>query len=234
MREVDYAGVQVAVGNGQTVNASVAPYVEAHRRAVLAHPLVRKAGITEVPVVEGTRTFARQLYLFENQNRPGFNPAFPPDRPSDHQWGNAVDWGAMAGYRGSPVQIALGETAADFDAECPYDYELWHYLYHGRTPLPGLPPKREADMTTTVVYAREKAPGTRRGVFGGGFNETFKSKGDADIVVNLLRSMPSIVLEEVNADKAQFDRLNWSTTPDKTDTMIGMLADIMTFMKGIK
>jgi hypothetical protein len=233
MREVDYAGVQVAVGNGQTVNASVAPYVEAHRQAVLRHPLVRAAGITEVPVVEGTRTFARQLYLFVNQDMPGFNPAFSPERPSDHQWGNAVDWGAMAGYRGSPVQIALEETAAEFDAECPYDYELWHYLYHGRTPLPGTPPKKEADMST-VVYAREKAPGTRRGVFGGGFNETFNSKGDADIVVNLLKSVPSITVETVDATEAQFDRLNWSTTPDKTDTMLNMLAEVLKLVKGTK
>lgn len=124
-------GPQRALGSrGQTINAEAWPYFDGLIRAVMA----RCPGVSyDDLVVEATRTKARQAYLYANRNRPGFNPAYPPDSNlAYHVAGDAVDFGARAGTRGSPVQIALHQLGAAFGIFFEVKDELWHGRFDRR------------------------------------------------------------------------------------------------------
>jgi hypothetical protein len=120
-----FAGAQLAIENGQTLNE------EAGRQYVaFVNELDRQVGY-HVSLTEGTRTWERQNYLFVNQSKPGFNPAWSPDRPSVHQLGNAADLGGFVGTRGSKAQVVAHRIAGDYGFWFPLDYELWHAEYRG-------------------------------------------------------------------------------------------------------
>lgn len=134
-------GPQRALGtHGQTINASSWPYFDALIRAVVARTGVNYDAL----VVEGTRTYARQSYLYDGY-RYGridpstgrkFNPAYPPNSPlAYHVAGDAVDFGAGAGTRGTAVQRALHELGPRFGIFFEVSNELWH----GRCDLARVP-----------------------------------------------------------------------------------------------
>lgn len=126
-------GPQRALGSrGQTINASSWPYFDALLRAVSA-----RTGVNyDTLIVEGTRTYERQAFLYANRFKPGFNPAYPPDSPyAYHVAGDAVDFGAGAGTRGTPVQRALHELGPSFGIFFEVSNELWH----GRCDLSRVP-----------------------------------------------------------------------------------------------
>lgn len=138
-------GPQRALGSrGQTINASAWPYFDG---------LIRKVSdVTGVSydqiIVEGTRTYARQKFLYENRNKPGFNPAYPPDSPyAYHVAGDAVDFGAGAGTRGTPVQKALHQYGASFGIFFEVSNELWH----GRCDLSRVPNLDPAGSGATPI-----------------------------------------------------------------------------------
>lgn len=117
-------GPQRALGSrGQTINVSTWPYFDALIRKVSA-----VTGVAyDTLIVEGTRTYERQKFLYENRNKPGFNPAYPPDSPyAYHVAGDAVDFGAGAGTRGTPVQKALHQYGPTFGIFFEVASELWH------------------------------------------------------------------------------------------------------------
>lgn len=115
-----YAGIQADIGDGQTINSEVKPYLEALLDAVAVATNVRPT------ITEGTRTWDRQNYLYVNRFKPGFNSAWPPDRPSVHQLGRALDFGSGAGYAGNPVQVALHTLGPLYGFAFPIKTELWH------------------------------------------------------------------------------------------------------------
>lgn len=125
-------GPQRALGSrGQTINASAWPYFDGLLRAVSARTKVSYDNL----VVEATRTYARQDYLYKGyiQGRidPStgrkFNPAYAPNSPyAYHVAGDAVDFGGGAGTRGTPVQRALHELGPSFGIFFEVSNELWH------------------------------------------------------------------------------------------------------------
>lgn len=129
---VNRPGPQRALGSrGQTINATTWPYFDALIRKVSA---VTGASYDSL-IVEATRTYERQLYLYNGyvQGRidPStgrkFNPAYSPDSPyAYHVAGNAVDFGAGAGTRGTPVQKALHQYGPTFGIFFEVASELWH------------------------------------------------------------------------------------------------------------
>lgn len=124
-----YAGAQLAIENGQTLNA------EAGRQYIaFVNEVDRQVGY-HVPLTEGTRTWERQNYLYVNQHKPGFNPAWPPDRPSVHQLGNAADMGGLVGFRGTKAQVTAHRIGPDYGFTFPIGSELWHAEYHGNAKL---------------------------------------------------------------------------------------------------
>ncbi|GAA0959173.1 M15 family metallopeptidase [Frigoribacterium faeni] len=213
----DYAGPQVSIGNGQTINATVAPYLAALTAAVLADPAVVAAGITTLTYTEGTRTWARQNYLFVNQGKPGFNPAYSPDRPSDHQWGNAIDFGSGAGYAGTPVQLALHRLGPIYGFSFPIKNELWHGVCDPATaqPLPAPTLPEEEDMIDILLL---KAP-QERGIFGSGFNQKFKDTSEMNMTLGVLKRAPTVRITEVTVTALEFARIDWATQPDDLDTI---------------
>lgn len=219
----DFAGPQVAIDSSNTINASVKPYLDALTEAVLADPAVKAAGITELAYTEGTRTWARQNYLFVNKDQPGFNPAYSPDRPSDHQWGNAIDFGSGAGYAGTPVQLALHRLGPRFGWTFPIDYELWHGVCDPATaePLPTDPTTTDtSEEDTTMLDILYLKASKRRGIFGNGFNQVFKDPSEEKLTIAGLthKSLASVVkLHVVEVADDVFDRINWATQPDDVD-----------------
>lgn len=117
-------GPQRALGSrGQTINVSSWPYFDA-----LLKKVSQVTGVSyDTLIVEGTRTRERQAFLYANRNKPGFNPAYPPDSPyAYHVAGDAVDFGAGAGTRGTPVQKALHQYGPSFGIFFEVSNELWH------------------------------------------------------------------------------------------------------------
>lgn len=138
-------GPQRALGSrGQTINASSWPYFDALLRAVSA-----RTGVNyDTLIVEGTRTYERQAFLYANRFKPGFNPAYPPDSPyAYHVAGDAVDFGAGAGTRGTPVQRALHELGPSFGIFFEVSNELWH----GRCDLSRVPNLNPAGSGATPI-----------------------------------------------------------------------------------
>ena len=218
----DYAGPQVAIGNGQTINATVKPYLDALTAAVLADPAVIAAGLTSLVYTEGTRTWARQNYLFVNQDRPGFNAAYSPDRPSDHQWGNAIDFGSGAGYAGTPVQLALHRLGPRYGFSFPISNELWHGVCDPATaqPLPSQTPLKEDEHMSSILYL--KVPSGERGIVGDGYQQAFKDESERELTLAPLyraAKLGAVKITELTVSLAEFKRLMWATTPDDIDTI---------------
>lgn len=116
------AGLQASIGNGQTMNADAAIYWRLLVAAVAA-----ACGVWVV-ATEGTRTYARQLYLYVNRNRPGFNPAWSPDSPyAYHLSGRAVDVGSGVGYLATLVSIAFYRLAGLYGFRPTVKGEPWHF-----------------------------------------------------------------------------------------------------------
>lgn len=125
-------GPQRALGSrGQTINADAWPYFDA-----LIREVSRRTGASyDDLVVEALRTRARQSYLYDGyrfgridpSTGRKFNPAYPPDSPyAYHVAGDAVDFGAGAGTRGTPVQKALHELGPLYGIFFEVASELWH------------------------------------------------------------------------------------------------------------
>lgn len=115
-------GRQASIGNGQTLNADAAIYWRLLVAAV--------AGLCGVWVVatEGTRTYARQLYLYVNRNRPGFNPAWhPDDSRANHVAGRCVDVGSGVGYVATAVSKAFYRLAGLYGFRATVKGEPWHF-----------------------------------------------------------------------------------------------------------
>lgn len=116
------AGPQASVGNGQTMNADAAKYYNALVREVRA-----ATGVAPV-ATEGTRTYARQKYLYDNRNKPGFNPAWhPDDRRAYHLSGRAVDVGSGVGYVNTAVSKDFYGRAPAFGFRATVQGEPWHF-----------------------------------------------------------------------------------------------------------
>ena len=165
------AGPQRALGTrGQTINADAWPYFDALLRAV-----VKETGANyDDLITEATRIWARQNYLYVNRNKPGFNPAWPPDDArAFHVAGNAVDFGAGAGYRGTPVQRALHRIGPTLGIFFEISNELWHGAFD-KTRAPKTIPTTVAAKTATVITPEEpdmkliQSPNRGIGVVGPG------------------------------------------------------------------
>jgi D-alanyl-D-alanine carboxypeptidase len=116
------AGVQASIGNGQTMNADAAIYWRLLVAAVAA-----ACGVWVV-ATEGTRTYARQKYLYDNRNRPGFNPAWSPDSPyAYHLSGRAVDVGSQVGFILTLVSKAFYARAGAYGFRPTVKGEPWHF-----------------------------------------------------------------------------------------------------------
>jgi hypothetical protein len=164
------AARQAAIDNGQTLNADAAIYWQALRVAVHA--------LTGVWVVatEGTRTYARQLYLWQNRNRPGFNPAWHPDSPyAYHLSGRAVDVGSGVGFILTLVSKAFYSIAGQYGFRATVPGEPWHFEWrlewvaaHIRarvsgastdkpTPIPTESEEDDDNMFHTLIFGKQTA-----------------------------------------------------------------------------
>jgi len=116
------AGPQASIGNGQTLNADAAVYWHLLVAAVYA-----AVGVWVV-ATEGTRTYARQLYLWVNRNKPGFNPAWhPDDSRAYHVAGRCVDVGSGVGYMATIVSRAFYKLAGAYGFRATIAGEPWHF-----------------------------------------------------------------------------------------------------------
>lgn len=116
------AGPQASIGNGQTMNADAAIYWHLLVAAVAA-----ACGVWVV-ATEGTRTWARQLYLWEHRNEPGFNPAWHPDDPrANHVAGRCVDVGSGVGFILTLVSLAFYRLAGSYGFRATVPGEPWHF-----------------------------------------------------------------------------------------------------------
>lgn len=124
------SGPQASIGNGQTMNENAAIYYNA-----LTLNIKREDSIDIVPT-EGTRTYARQKYLYEGylagridpSTGQRFNPAYSPDSPyAYHLSGRAVDVGSSVGYTNTPASKAFYGKAGKFGFRPTVQGEPWHF-----------------------------------------------------------------------------------------------------------
>jgi len=115
-------GPQASIGNGQTLNADAAVYWHLLVAAVAA-----ACGVWVI-ATEGTRTWARQFYLWQNRNSPGFNPAWHPNDPlAFHVAGRCVDVGSGVGYLATLVSRAFYKLAGAYGFRATIAGEPWHF-----------------------------------------------------------------------------------------------------------
>jgi hypothetical protein len=129
------SGPQASIGNGQTLNSDAA----AHYLALVALILL-ETGIAIV-ATEGTRTYARQKYLFDGYRagKPGFNPAWSPDHPQAyHLSGRAVDVGSGVGYLATLASKAFYARAGRFGFRPTVNGEPWHFEFRPEWAEPGI------------------------------------------------------------------------------------------------
>lgn len=159
-------GAQASIGNGQTLNADAAIYWRLLVAAVFA-----ACGVWVI-ATEGTRTYARQMYLWTNRNRPGFNPAWHPDSPyAYHLSGRAVDVGSGVGFLATLVSIAFYRLAGLYGFRATVKGEPWHFEWRlewvsapirimvgtvpastGTKPIPTPDPlKEDEDMQVAII-----------------------------------------------------------------------------------
>jgi hypothetical protein len=159
------AGSQSFIGNGQTLNADAARYWLA-----LVARILRETGIVIV-ATEGTRNYARQMYLWVNRNKPGFNPAWHPDSPyAYHLSGRAVDVGSGVGYLTTRASAAFYRLAGLYGFRPTVQGEPWHFEWRAEwvgisletaaTVATPIPTKSEEDTMNTVAIVSDTAGNT--------------------------------------------------------------------------
>jgi hypothetical protein len=144
------AAAQADIGNGQTLNTDAAIYWRLLVAAVAA-----VCGVSVV-ATEGTRTYARQLYLWQNRNRPGFNPAWHPDDPrANHLAGRCVDVGSGVGYMATAVSRAFYALAALYGFRATVPGEPWHFEWRLEWVSPAIRLLATASTTKTTIPEEE-------------------------------------------------------------------------------
>jgi hypothetical protein len=144
------AAAQADIGNGQTLNADAAVYWRLLVAAVAA-----ACGVWVV-ATEGTRTYARQLYLWVNRNRPGFNPAWHPDDVrANHLSGRAVDVGSGVGYMATAVSRAFYALAGLYGFRAIVPGEPWHFEWRLEWVSPAIRALATRPASTTPIPLTE-------------------------------------------------------------------------------
>jgi len=116
------SGPQASIGNGQTMNVDAAKYYNA-----LIRKIASETGM-QIVATEGTRTRARQMYLWEHRNNPGFNPAWHPDSPyAYHLSGRAVDVGSGVGFSSNPAYGVWRKYCGPYGFRETVKGETWHF-----------------------------------------------------------------------------------------------------------
>lgn len=125
----NFAGAQASVGNNQTMNTRAAQYFNALKARIL-----KESGINIV-ATEGTRTWERQNELYQGylQGKPGYNPAWSPNKPSIHQVGNAVDVGSGVGYVNTDAAKIFRKYARAYGFHETISNEPWHFEFSNPT-----------------------------------------------------------------------------------------------------
>lgn len=119
---VNTSGAQAAIGNKQSLNVDAARYYNA-----LVLNIKRETGI-DIIATEGTRTYARQLELYNLYRAGKGNPAWAPtSRYAYHLSGNAVDVGSGVGYTATAASRAFYARAGRFGFRASVDGEPWHF-----------------------------------------------------------------------------------------------------------
>jgi len=155
-------GTQVAIGNGQTVNADAAP----HFLAARAH-VARETGVV-IAWTQGTRTWDEQFRLWDGYQKKlrgikgyaHFNPAWHPDDPrANHMDGTAVDCGSGVGYLVTLVSQAAHRIFPLYGIEFDVPGEGWHaHFVRGVMPagsdLTPIPDQSQEDDMFTPTDSR--------------------------------------------------------------------------------
>lgn len=118
------AAAQSSIGAGQTMNSDAARYWKA-----LVDDIAQATGIA-ILATEGTRTYARQKYLYDGYRagKPGFNPAWSPDSPyAYHLSGRAVDVGSNVGFTGTRASREFYSRAGRYGFRPTVKGEPWHF-----------------------------------------------------------------------------------------------------------
>jgi hypothetical protein len=196
-------------------------------------------------VNEGNRSRLRQAYLrrkWEAYRAGGPWAALAAAlyfSTHDQSRGNALDFG-VTNADGSNRSLTMSEHAwlvargrdrgivwTGGDPTFMSPSELWHFNgYPERATISPTPVAPEPDPTTSeeddmpilhLSAPLQKNGGTgRRGIFGGGWNETFNSLGDEKLTLDLLKA-GGIPVTRLQVSDPVFDRADRGTTPDDVD-----------------
>lgn len=113
---------QASIGNGQTMNTDAAQYYNA-----LVAKIKAETGIS-ILATEGTRTYARQKYLYDLYLAGKGNPAWSPDSPlAYHLSGRAVDVGSGVGYVNTAAAKAWRARCGAYGFRETVPGEPWHF-----------------------------------------------------------------------------------------------------------
>lgn len=113
---------QASIGNGQTMNTDAARYYNA-----LVEKIKAETGISIV-ATEGTRTYARQKYLYDLYRAGKGNPAWSPDDSrAYHLSGRAVDVGSSVGYVNTAAAKAWRARCLAYGFRETVAGEPWHF-----------------------------------------------------------------------------------------------------------
>jgi hypothetical protein len=191
------SGRQSSIGNGQTLNADAALYWKALQSAVFL-----LVGVWVI-ATEGTRTYARQMYLWVNRNRPGFNPAWHPDNPrAYHLSGRAVDVGSGVGYVATAVSKAFYKLAGSYGFRATVPGEPWHFEWrlewvatHIRqqveNPPADTPPVPRPQEDDDMLTVRDKSTG-HTFLTGLNFARHLGTMTDVQLVTNVNSSLDEL------------------------------------------
>lgn len=217
---VNTSGPQTPIGNGQTMNTDAAT----HWNAMVAE-IKRDTGIVIV-ATEGTRSYARQEYLYNNRNKPGFNPAWPPTSPyAYHLSGRAVDVGSSVGYVNTNNARVFRAYSGKYGFRETVKGEPWHFEWRSdwvnpgvnlaassAKPIPAKPEPPVNGLEASLVAAKDtitlyEGPGPRYFIGGSRFLDIGNSNGtglDGQLQVETLIALG--VPHQRLSSQAEYDR----------------------------
>lgn len=209
---VNTSGAQASIGYGQSLNADAATYYNS-----LVLNIKHETGI-DIVATEGTRTYKRQLELYNLYRAGKGNPAWIPTSPyAYHLSGNAVDVGSGVGYTATAASRAFYARAGRFGFRASVPGEPWHFEWRRAWVNPNLnlatvnadpiPPVEED--TPVYVFVKDALSATIWVVsLVNGKRVAIKGPGDLALLRRLKKNDANDPMLQVEMDNLQRDYLS--------------------------